>query len=75
MFCTVALIHHLQNVSSGKFDTASLEISLGTSIQENSHFLLVSNNFIKPLKTTIAVETSKIFICTGLPSHVLQNYW
>lgn len=31
MFCREVLIHHLQNVSSGEFDTTSLEINLSVA--------------------------------------------
>lgn len=31
-------------------------------------FLLVSDSFIKPQKTTTAAQTRKILICIGLPS-------
>jgi len=31
-------------------------------------FLLVSDSFIKPQKTTTAAETRKILVCIGLPS-------
>lgn len=39
MFCgkrRVALIHHLQNVSSGEFDSNSLEINLGVAFLVSS---------------------------------------